>query len=56
MPEEISADFPFESKYQEVLDSKMHYVEEGEGALFLLLHGNTTRPSTLKCGMMFRHR
>ena len=36
----ISADFPFESRYVEVLGSKMHYVEEGEGDPILLLHGN----------------
>ena len=42
MTEVISAEFPFESKYQEVLGSKMHYVEEGEGEPFLLLHGNPT--------------
>ena len=27
----ISAAFPFESKYVEVLGLKLHYVEEGEG-------------------------
>ena len=42
MPAEISAAFPFESKYVEVLGSKMHYVEEGQGDPFLLLHGNPT--------------
>ena len=39
---EISAAFPFESKYVDVLGSKMHYVEEGSGAPILLLHGNPT--------------
>ncbi len=38
----ISAGFPFESKYQGVLGSNMHYVEEGEGDPFLLPHGNPT--------------
>ena len=42
MPEEISAEFPFESKYQKVLGSNMHYVEQGEGDPILLLHGNPT--------------
>lgn len=42
MPDTISAAFPFESKYQEVLGSKIHYVDEGEGDVFLLLHGNPT--------------
>ena len=27
----ISAEFPFESNYVEVLGSKMHYIDEGEG-------------------------
>ncbi len=41
---EISAGFPFESRYVEVLGSKMHYVDEGarDGATLLLLHGNPT--------------
>jgi len=44
---EISAAFPFESKYVEVLGSKMHYVEEGPstgsgGDPILFLHGNPT--------------
>lgn len=37
-----SADFPFESKYLEVLGSKMHYIDEGRGDVFLFLHGNPT--------------
>jgi len=37
-----SADFPFESKYVEVLGSKMHYVDEGEGDPILFIHGNPT--------------
>ncbi len=39
---EISPDFPYESKYIEVFDSKMHYVESGQGDQILLLHGNPT--------------
>ena len=39
---EISAAFPFESKYVEVHGSKMHYIEEGEGDPILFLHGNPT--------------
>jgi len=41
-PREISADFPFESRYVEVLGSRMHYVDEGQGAPVLFLHGNPT--------------
>lgn len=39
---EISAAFPFESKYLEVKGSKMHYIDEGEGDPILFLHGNPT--------------
>jgi len=38
----ISAEFPFESKYIDVLDAKMHYIDEGEGDPILFLHGNPT--------------
>jgi len=47
MKKEISAAFPFESKYLEVKPayrtgrgSKIHYIEEGEGDPILFLHGN----------------
>lgn len=48
MAQNISSDFPYESKYIEVHGSKMHYVEEyadssDENQLtFLFLHGNPT--------------
>lgn len=35
-----SSAFPFQSKYIDVLGSRMHYVEEGEGEPVLFLHGN----------------
>jgi haloalkane dehalogenase len=38
----ISAAFPFESKYIEVLGSRMHYIDEGEGDPILFIHGNPT--------------
>ena len=34
--------FPFDSKYIDVLGSKMHYIDEGEGEPILFLHGNPT--------------
>ncbi|MEE8584935.1 MAG: haloalkane dehalogenase [Acidobacteriota bacterium] len=40
--EQISADFPYASRYLEVLGSKMHYVEEGQGDPILFVHGNPT--------------
>ena len=39
---EISAAFPFESKFIEVHGSKMHYIDVGEGDPVLFLHGNPT--------------
>jgi haloalkane dehalogenase len=38
----ISAEFPYESHYINVLGSRMHYVDEGQGTPFLFLHGNPT--------------
>ncbi len=35
--------FPFEARYQRVADDvRLHYVEQGEGAPVLMLHGNPT--------------
>ncbi len=39
---EISADFPFKSRFIEVLSSRMHYVDIGEGDPILFIHGNPT--------------
>ncbi len=39
---EISAAFPFESKYLDIKGSKIHYIDEGEGDPVLFLHGNPT--------------
>jgi len=35
-------DFPFESRFVDVLDARMHYVEVGQGRPILFLHGNPT--------------
>lgn len=40
--EVISAGFPYGSKFVEVNGARMHYVDEGEGQVFLFLHGNPT--------------
>ena len=42
MKKEISAEFPFESKYLEVKGSKIHYIDEGAGDPILFIHGNPT--------------
>lgn len=39
---EISAAFPFESKFIKVHGSNIHYIEEGTGDPILFLHGNPT--------------
>ncbi len=39
---EFSTEFPYQSKYVEILGSKMHYIDEGQGDTFLFLHGNPT--------------
>ena len=41
-PANISIDFSYESKFVNVLDSRMHYVERGNGNPILFLHGNPT--------------
>lgn len=38
----ISAAFPYRPHFTEVISSKMHYVDEGQGDPFLLLHANPT--------------
>lgn len=40
--ENISVDFPYESRYVTVYGSRMHYVESGQGKPIVLLHGNPT--------------
>lgn len=40
MQKEISAAFPFESKYLDIKGSKIHYIDEGQGDPILFLHGN----------------
>ena len=38
----LSAEFPYESKYVEVLGAKLHFIDQGQGDVFLFLHGNPT--------------
>ncbi len=38
----FSAEYPFEPNFIEVNGSNMHYVDVGEGPVFLFLHGNST--------------
>ena len=42
-PEWVSGElFPYESRFIELGGSRVHYVDEGEGPVLLLLHGNPT--------------
>ncbi len=38
----ISAEFPFQSKFVEILGSRIHYIDEGTGDAILFIHGNPT--------------
>lgn len=39
---DVSAAFPYDKRYVEILGSRMAYVDEGEGPVVLFLHGNPT--------------
>ena len=39
---EISAEFPFESKYVKIFESNIHYIDQGKGDPILFIHGNPT--------------
>jgi haloalkane dehalogenase len=41
-PRPAPSAFPFESRYADVLGSRMHYVDVGEGDPIVFLHGNPT--------------
>ena len=34
--------FPFESQYADIAGAQVHYIDEGDGPVFLCLHGNPT--------------
>jgi len=38
----IATDFPYQSRFIEINNSKVHYIEEGQGDPILFLHGNPT--------------
>jgi haloalkane dehalogenase len=37
-----SAEFPYQARFADVLGSRMHYVEDGQGDPILFIHGNPT--------------
>ena len=43
-----SAAFPYESRFVEVGEHRIHYVEQGQGAPILFLHGNPTSSYTFR--------
>ncbi len=40
--EALSAEVPYDSHFVEVMGSRLHYLDKGEGQVFLFLHGNPT--------------
>ena len=43
VPRWVPADlFPFQSRFLEIADQELHYIDEGSGPTLLLLHGNPT--------------
>ncbi len=40
--EALSAEVPYDSRFIEVKGCKLHYLDKGEGQVFLFLHGNPT--------------
>jgi haloalkane dehalogenase len=38
----VPGSFPFESRFLDVADSRVHYVDEGTGPTLLMVHGNPT--------------
>ncbi len=42
IPNELKKEYPFESHFLNISGNNLHYVDEGEGDVFLMLHGNPT--------------
>lgn len=42
IPNELKTEYPFSSHFFETDKNKIHYVDEGQGENFLMLHGNPT--------------
>ncbi len=45
METEISSEFPFESKYIEIEESEIHYIDVGKGDLYFTSIDNSTKDS-----------
>lgn len=42
IPESLKTEYPFSPHYHQVAQHKLHYIDEGNGAPILMLHGNPT--------------
>jgi haloalkane dehalogenase len=42
IPEELKTEYPFQSHFLPLEKNKLHYVDEGQGEVILMLHGNPT--------------
>jgi pimeloyl-ACP methyl ester carboxylesterase len=42
LPQQLEAEYPFQSKYFDVGNAKLHYLDEGKGHPIIMVHGNPT--------------
>lgn len=42
IPQELKNEYPFSAHFLDVKSEKLHYVDEGQGEVILMLHGNPT--------------
>nr|BDT28227.1 alpha/beta fold hydrolase [Bacteriovorax sp. HI3] len=42
IPQELKNEYPFSAHFLDVKNEKLHYVDEGQGEVILMLHGNPT--------------
>ncbi|MGZ3788552.1 MAG: alpha/beta fold hydrolase [Bacteriovorax sp.] len=42
IPDELKSEYPFESHFLPIGKNELHYIDEGEGEVILMLHGNPT--------------
>lgn len=42
IPEELKSEYPFTPHFLDVKKEKLHYIDEGQGEVILMLHGNPT--------------
>jgi haloalkane dehalogenase len=42
IPTELKQEYPFQSHFLKLLKNKLHYLDEGNGEVILMLHGNPT--------------